>query len=340
MFGEFSKSGSKKKEDLLANLTLDIESIVSPHTQSERCHKDTKGYVKTTANRVKQALIAEKGYCEQDFSETTVNNLLNRLGYTLKKVRKNLPLKRVAETDAIFDNLAQARKKNLSGVFKISIDAKDSVKVGLLSRKGYHRGKEHVEAADKDQHWDAVLIPFGILEMDTAQTTVVLGNSYQTSDFVVDALATWYELRKEQLREIHTLEIYLDNGPAVGGTRTQFLNRILEFSCITQLNIHLLYYPPYHSKYNPIERVWAAVENYWNGTLLTSVEKVINTIQNVTWKGINIMATCLDKQYQKGITLSKQMMALREEFLMRKTDLEKWDIFIKPSFELGTLFLE
>ena len=52
------------------------------------------------------------------------------------------------------------------------------------------------------------------------------------------------------------------------------------------------------------------------------------------------MATCLGKQYQKGITLSKQMMALREEFLMRKTDLEKWDIFIKPSFELGTLFLE
>lgn len=72
---------------------------------------------------------------------------------------------------------------------------------------------------------------------------------------------------------------------------------MMEFACITNLNIHLLYYPPYHSKYNPIERVWAAVENYWNATLLTSIDKVVNTIGNVTWKSINLTATFLDKVY-------------------------------------------
>ena len=72
---------------------------------------------------------------------------------------------------------------------------------------------------------------------------------------------------------------------------------MMEFACITNLNIHLLYYPPHHSKYNPIERVWAAVENYWNATLLTSIDKVVNTIGNVTWKSINLTATFLDKVY-------------------------------------------
>ena len=95
-------------------------------------------------------------------------------------------------------------------------------------------------------------------------------------------------LHKNQLTAYHTLELYLDNGPAVASNRTQFINRIMEFACLTGLKIHLLYYPPYHSKYNPIERVWAALENYWSGTLLTSATKVINTIQNMTaprWPG-------------------------------------------------------
>jgi Rhodopirellula transposase DDE domain len=310
------------------------------HTQSERCHQDTKGYVKITANRVKEDLISEKSYQSTDFSLGTINNVLNRLGYTLKKVRKNLPLKRIDQTDAIFDNVAAHRKKKSSGTLKLSIDVKDKVRVGQLSRKGYHRHKTDVCALDKDQHWDETLVPFGILDIASAQTTVILGNSNETSDFIVDSLEKWYEMEKNKLNHIHTLEIYSDNGPAVHSNRTQFINRMMAFACITGLNIHLIYYPPYHSKYNPIERVWAAVEQYWNGTILASVDKVVKTLENVKWKGVNIRAIFTDKQYQKGIKLSDKEMHQRETFLQRKHTLDKWDIWIKPSIEMGTLFFE
>lgn len=314
--------------------------MVSLSTQSERTHQDTQGYVKATAQQIRQALINEKGYQSKNFSVGTVNNIMNRLGYTLKKVRKALPLKRIEATDAIFSNVHQHLRAKKAGVLKISLDVKDKVKVGQLSRNGYHRGKEDVLALDKDQHWETSLVPLGILEIDSAKSTVILGNSYETADFIVDGLSTWYEMRKEDLQNYHSLEIYLDNGPSVSGSRSQFINRMMEFACITGLKVHLIYYPPYHSKYNPIERVWAAVENYWSGTLLTSVQKVVNTIANVTWKGVKLVPALIDKVYQKGVKLSKKEMNLREQLIDRNPRLPKWDITLSPSLEMGRLFIE
>jgi hypothetical protein len=288
---------------------------------------------------VRTTLLTQKGYRPLDFCQNTVNNLLNRLGYTLKKVLKTLPIKRIEETDAIFENIAAFRRQASPGVLKISLDVKDKVKVGHLSRKGYHRQKQDVKAHEKDQHWEHKLVPLGILEIDSARSTVILGHSHETSDFIVDGLEKWYELHKEDIASYHTLEIYLDNGPALNSTRTQFINRMMEFACITNLIVHLLYYPPYHSKYNPIERVWAAVENYWNGTLLTSIDKVVKTLENVTWKTVHLTAVVLDKIYQKGISLSAKQMQIREPFIQRNPDLPKWDVVLKPSFEMGMLFI-
>jgi Rhodopirellula transposase DDE domain len=77
-----------------------------------------------------------------------------------------------------------------------------------------------------------------------------------------------------------------------------------------------------------------------NGTILSSVDKVVNTIQNVKWKNVNLKAIFMDKEYQKGIKLSDKEMKEREPFLDRNKALEKWDVWIKPSFEMGTLFFE
>jgi hypothetical protein len=113
----------------------------------------------------------EKGY------KTGETHVLNRLGYTLKKVRKRLPLKRIEQTDVIFNNVAIHRKTKSSGTLQLSLDVKDNVRVGALSRKGYHRNPKEVCAFDTDQHWEETLVPFGILDIESAQTTVILGNS-------------------------------------------------------------------------------------------------------------------------------------------------------------------
>jgi len=69
--------------------------------------------------------------------------------------------------------------------------------------------------------------------------------------------------------------INADNGPENSGVRSQWLKRLVEFSAIEDIKIQLAYYPPYHSKYNPIERVFGVLENYWNGDPLRTVEKAL-----------------------------------------------------------------
>ncbi len=95
--------------------------------------------------------------------------------------------------------------------------------------------------------------------------------------------------------------IDLDGGAATRSDRTQFIKRMVERSKAIDLKIRLIYYPPYHSKYNPIERCWAVLENYWNGAILDSVEAAIQWAANMTWKGIAPIAHHVQIIYDKGI---------------------------------------
>ncbi|MCU7911687.1 MAG: hypothetical protein KZQ63_06150 [Candidatus Thiodiazotropha sp. (ex Lucinoma aequizonata)] len=57
------------------------------------------------------------------------------------------------------------------------------------------------------------------------------------------------------------------------GRRTQWLKRLTELSDTHQLTIQLAYYPPYHSKHKPVERLWGVLENHWQGEILDSIDK-------------------------------------------------------------------
>ena len=96
-----------------------------------------------------------------------------------------------------------------------------------------------------------------------------------TSDCLVDRLIDWWETARERFPHIKTLLINLDNGPENHSRRTQFMQRLLECVRQYQINMRLAYYPPYHSKYNPIERCWGVLEQHWNGSLLDSVDAII-----------------------------------------------------------------
>lgn len=215
---------------------------------------------------------------------------------------------------------------------RLSIDSKAKVKIGNLSRGGKERRLHPLQADDHDSEWLAVLVPFGILNTETDQLSIYFGQSAETSDFIVDCLAQWWRDHQAQYHHLEELMIDLDGGSATRSNRTQFIKRMVEFSQTTGLNIHLVYYPPYHSKYNPIERCWAVLENYWNGTVLDSIDTAIQWAANMTWKGISPVVHLLDSLYEKGIKVSSLEL---EEFYLpfwrRSETLPKWDITISPT---------
>ena len=131
------------------------------------------------------------------------------------------------------------------------------------------------------------LVPFGILAVMTGALSVFFGTSVKTSVFIADCLEMWWDANKEIYSNIKELVINTDSGPNTAGNRTQFIRRMAEFADKSGLIIRLAYYPPYHSKYNPIERCWGALEKHWNGEILNSVETALGWAKTMTWKGIN-----------------------------------------------------
>lgn len=95
-------------------------------------------------------------------------------------------------------------------------------------------------------------------------------------------------------------------------------------------SIQLLYYPPYHSKYNPIERCWGILEQHWNGAKLIDKETMLAWARSMTWKGIKPIVHLSLVTYATGVSLSKLQMKIVEQSLERNPELPKWDILIRP----------
>src|SRR5215510_13013376 len=106
------------------------------------------------------------------------------------------------------------------------------------------------------------------------------------------------------------------------------MRRMVDFAHHTGLTVRLLYYPPYHSNYNPIERCWGILELHWNGTKLVDVETMLAWAKSMTWKGFHPIVELSRTVYQKGVTLSKRAMHAVEARLARLSELPKWNILI------------
>ena len=330
----YSARGKKKAEEKIPQLVDDIRAITDPKSQADPNFQTPFAYTRITAKAVRQALIDEKGYTDDELPcENTIGNILNRLGYRLKRIQKTKPLKKIPETDAIFENVNKVNRQadESPETLRISIDTKAKVNIGDFSRNGKTREKEPENALDHDFEPYTQLIPSGIFEPTNDVLTIIFATSIETSDFIVDCLERWWEENKERLSHIRELVINLDNGPHVNSHRTQFIKRMTEFADNTGLKIRLVYYPPYHSKYNPIERCWGVLELHWNGTLLSSIGKAIEWARTMMWKGVRPVVHLLDKVYQKGVKLTKEAMKVYEEGIKRLENLPWWDVTIVPT---------
>jgi len=135
---------------------------------------------------------------------------------------------------------------------------------------------------------------------------------------------------RPRVPRITTLVINLDHGPEHHSRRTQFLYRMVQFAQTSGLAVRLASYPPYHSKYNPIERCWGILENHWNGALLDTVATLLQFAATMTWKGRRPMVDLVTTAYTTGGKLSKEAMAALETQVVRLPKLEKWFVDIVP----------
>ncbi len=138
-----SLRGRQRSEEANPQLAIDIRLIVEPHTHSDPELKTERQYTNLAAAEVRQALV-ERGYQEDQLpSERTLRDILNRMNYRLKRIQKGKPLKKTADTDAIFENVHAARDKYQDDpeTLEISVDTKTKVSLGEYALGGKNQNR-------------------------------------------------------------------------------------------------------------------------------------------------------------------------------------------------------
>jgi len=210
----------------------------------------------------------------------------------------------------------------------MSYDAKNRVSIGEFSRGG--KNWTRLDARDHD-FAEKHITPFGFYLPDLKETSLYFTESKVTADFIVDVLFDYWAVNKKRFRHIHTLLLNADNGPECNSRRTQFIKRICEFADKNNLIVKLVYYPPYHSKYNPVERVWGGLEQHWNADIMDTKQTVLNFAKTFIWAGKKAIVKLWEDVYETGEKLSAKAMKLHEKAIDRLDDtIGKWFITIYP----------
>jgi len=144
-------------------LLEDIRALVEPQAQTDPSFKSTRLYSRISASEVRRQLIEQKGYQEEELpSEETIRCRLNEMGYSLKRVIKAKPPKKIPETDAIFEQIHSVNQQadDDPQTLRLSMDAKVAVKVGEFDRGG--KARVTTVALDHDFEALTTLTPYGI----------------------------------------------------------------------------------------------------------------------------------------------------------------------------------
>jgi len=140
-----------------------------------------------------------------------------------------------------------------------------------------------------------------------------------------------YIMYKNEEYPLKKLTIFLDNGPENSSRRKLWLKKLTNLSIKYNIVIELVYYPPYHSKYNKIERYWARLQMVWNKIIIDNLDLLVNTINKTSWKEIYSKAVLSKKKYETGIQVSDYDIETNiNTHIIREQGLEKWSLVITP----------
>jgi Rhodopirellula transposase DDE domain len=184
-------------------------------------------------------------------------------------------------------------------------------------------------ACDHDFASSAKVTPYRIFCRSISELFLYCTTSNVTGDFIVDSLEIWWLAHAHRFSAVKTLLLNQDNRPDNHSRRTQFMKQIVEFDQYHQLNIRLAYYPPYHSKYNPIERTWGILENHWNGNILDEIETVVRFAQTMIWKRQHPVVLLVTESYPTGVKLTKL------EMVEVKNQIQRFPLLLVDGKELN-----
>jgi hypothetical protein len=205
--------------------------------------------------------------------------------------------------------------------------------IGQLYRDGQLYTTEPVEVFDHD--WaslaDGVAIPHGIYDLALYSGYIHIGTSHDTAAFACDCLRHWWQqYGRHQYPNATSILVLCDGGGSNSSRHYLFKQELQALVNELRIEIRMAHYPPYTSKYNPIEhRLFPHISRVCRGVIFSSVEMVSQLMANATTQtGLKVFTTILDAVYQTGRKVSKEFKQTME--IVFDEELPQWNYTAKP----------
>ena len=241
-----------------------------------------------------------------EISAPIVRKLLDKHNYVKRKAQKQLATGQTENRNEQFENIDRLKQEYRdAGNPIISIDTKKKEYIGNLYRAGKLYTTEAREVLDHDfaNLADGVIIPHGIYDIQRNEGFINLGNSRDTTEFACDSIRQWWQQVGKLYYAFATSILFLCDG---GGSNSSnyyiFKEDLQKLANEIGIEIRIAHYPPYTSKYNPIEhRLFPHVTRACEGVIFTSIELVKSLIEKTSTKtGLRVIVNLIDKVYDKG----------------------------------------
>jgi Rhodopirellula transposase DDE domain len=239
-------------------------------------------------------------------SVTVVKRLLRKHRYVQRKAQKSKAMGQNPDRNQQFENIARLKQEYLETEDPIiSMDTKKKELLGNFYRDGHLYTQETIATLDHDFASAAtgVVIPHGLYDVKHNDGHVNLGTSHDTSEFACDSIERWWESRgRAAYPRAASILLLCDGGGSNSASQYLFKEDLQRLVDRIGIEIRVAHYPPYTSKYNPIEhRLFPHLTRACQGVIFESVELVKELMEKAkTRTGLQVTVDIIDKVYQTG----------------------------------------
>jgi hypothetical protein len=270
-----------------------------------------------------------------EISEHVVKQLLDKHGYVKRKMQKTVRMRDTKDRNEQFERIQQLKEEYEESKNPIiSIDVKKKEEIGNFYREGKVYCTEAVEVFDHDfkSFSCGTIIPHGIYDTKRNEGYITLGNSKDTSEFCCECIKDWWiNYGRIYYPDASSILALADGGGSNSSRHYIFKEDLQKLADETGIEIRMAHYPPYTSKYNPIEhRLFCHVTRACEGVVFSSMEVVNELIGGAsTSKGLKVFSSIKDKAFQTGRKIAEgfkeNMGIIFDDFL------GKWNYRAVPS---------
>ena len=267
-------------------------------------------------------------------SKNIVARLLWNEGFRRRKPQKKRTMGEHADRNAQFVKIAELKEQYMqAGEPVISMDTKKKELLGNFYRDGVTDAADPTIVNDHDfvSSGNGTVIPHGIYDVAKIEASVHLNCSKDTSELACDSIELWFnEQGRKDYPAASELLVLCDGGGSNSASHFIFKEDLQGLSNRLQLRIRICHYPPYCSKYNPIEhRVFPHVTRACKGVPLENIETAKYYIEKTeTAKGLNVVVRIMDKVYKTGREYAKDF---KEKMTIKFDEyLSKWNYTAIP----------